>query len=152
MNFSDSYYSVSVTKNGIITNTVFNNTSHDIRLRREEAVYYFFKSKKEIELDKNIETYQIDFFIWSHSISHDYDYGTYIEFDRIDELNLFTVKDRKVSINYFFWAIEAQRANQYKSDLFINNEVCITDEYDGKEYLVYDNNICLQLGIDFKYR
>ena len=131
---------------------VFNDTDMPIGFRREDAIYHFFTSKKEIELDKSIESYQIAFSFWSHTISHDYDYGTYIEFDRIDELKLFSVKDNQVEINYFIWSIEADRANNYRSGVFLNNEVVIIDNYDGREYLVYDENICRKLGIDFKYR
>ena len=152
MDFSDSYYKVSITKNGIVTNKEFNDTSIGITPRREDAVNYFFECKKAIELEKSIESYQITFSFWSHTISHDYDYGTYIEFDRIDELKLFSVKDNQVEINYFIWSIEAERANNYRNGLFLNNEVVIIDDYDGREYLVYDENICRKLGIDFKYR
>ena len=152
MDFSDSYYSVSITKNGIVTKTVFNDTSIGIIPRREEAVEYFFKSKKEIELDKNIESYQIDFIFIHHKIYHDFDYGNRIEYEGIQELNLFSLKDNQVLINYLFWSVEAEMAKEYRMRGLLNNEVCITDEYDGKEYLVYDDNICSQLGIDFKYR
>ena len=152
MYFSDSYYTVSITKNGILTNKVFNDTSIGITPRREDAVNYFFECKKAIELEENIDSYQIDFTFLQHKTYHDFDYGNRIEFDGIQELNLFSVKDNQVLINYLFWSVEAEEANNYRSRGLLNNEVCITDDYIGKEYWVYDDNICTRLGIDFKYR
>ena len=152
MDFSDSYYSVSITKNGVVTNKVFNDTSIGIIPRREDAVNYFFECKKAIELEKNIDSYQIDFTFIQHKTYHDFDYGNRIEFYGIQELNLFSVKDNQVLINYLFWSVEAEEANNYRSRGLLNNEVCITDDYIGKEYWVYDDNICTRLGIDFKYR
>jgi len=148
MDFSHSYYVVSVSNNNETQDITFNNRTDALYYRRKKAIQCFFENAEQIKNKHSVKEYKIEFVLFKPGITRDFIDGDFFELDVFVSHVLFSITSEKSDIDYYQLSEEAKKADGNND--YLGNKVTVRDAND-KQIYIYNDELCRKLQIDFEY-
>lgn len=149
MNFSHSYYVVTIHINGEIQypEYKFDNYKKDLYTRRQEAIDLFFRKVDELKKNSAIKTFRVEFVFYMHDITRDFIDRVFCELEVFFPYVLFEVNDEGTEMFFSELVGEFRRANNKNISL---GRVVSVKNKNNTEVEIFDNVLCEKLNIPYR--